>query len=179
MDAFRTTIRELDDQIERETQRLAKNTQQKRDQVQNQLAAMQSRVETHEATLTTIQNQRQEYEAKKADAETQGRQLEEKQKELHERIKQQEQMIKNCEQAEKDNLLPYGRNIKGVLEQINQMRWHGAKPLGPLGAFVKAKDVQAWGDILRNQLGKFLMSFAITDPRDKNPLKDLLRQTQK
>lgn len=179
VDAFRTTIRELDQQIERETQRLAKNTQQRRDQVQNQLAAVQSQIVTHEAAIATIQNQKRECEAKKADAESQGKQLEEKQRDIRGRIEHQTQMIKNCEQAEKDSLLPYGRNIKGVLEQINQMRWHGNKPLGPLGAFVKARDPQTWGDILRNQLGQHLMSFAITDPRDKNQLKDLLGRTNK
>lgn len=179
MRSYRQTIAELDQQIARETQRLAKNTQAKRDQIQDQLAAVQTQIAAHEATIATVQNQKRELEDKMTNAEQQGRKLEEKRKELMNLIGDQEQMIKNCEKAGKDSLLPYGRDIKGVLEQINQMRWHGNKPLGPLGAYVKAKDPQTWGDILRNQLRQQLTSFAITDPRDRNQLKDIFVRSQK
>ncbi|KAF9452921.1 P-loop containing nucleoside triphosphate hydrolase protein [Macrolepiota fuliginosa MF-IS2] len=178
MKGLRKTVAELDEQIEKETQRLEKNTQAKREQIQNQLTAKQAQVTTHEATIASLRDQKQELLKRKENAEQQGRQLEEKQKDLQDQIKYQEGMIRNCEQAEKDNLLPYGRNIKAVLEQINQMRWHGNTPLGPLGAYVKAKEPRIWGDILRSQLAQYLTSFAITDPRDRNQLKDLFSRSQ-
>lgn len=179
MEALRTTIAELDQQIERETTKMAQNAQSKRARLQDQLTKIHTRIAARESTVGAIQVQRREFEAKMTAAEQQGRQLEAKKKELEGHIRDHEQMIKNCEQAEKDSLLPYGRNIKGVVDQINQMRWYGNKPLGPLGSFVKAKDPRTWGDILRSQLGQQLMSFAITDPRDRSPLKELLSRSQK
>jgi chromosome segregation ATPase len=179
IESYRRSIRNLDQEIDRETRRLEKNTQDKRDQIQNQLANMQARAAEQESNIASITSQRQELESNKTDADKQMHDLEKKRDELMSQIRHQEALIHSCEQTEKDVLLPYGRNIKGLLDQIDTLRWYGNKPLGPLGAYVKAKDPQTWGDILRNQLAQQLCSFAVTDPRDRKQLKDILVKSHK
>jgi hypothetical protein len=179
LESVRHTIVELDQQIQRETEKLAQNAQAKRAMLQDELSRIHNQIVTHEQNVTGIQAKRQELESLKRSVQDQGEELQGRQKETGNQIAYFEQMIVNCDKAEKDSLLPYGRNIQGVVNQINKMRWYGNKPLGPLGSFVKAKDPQTWGDILRNQLGQQLMAFTITDARDRPALKQLLSQTQK
>jgi chromosome segregation ATPase len=179
IEALKNTISEYELSIDRETQRLAKNTQAKRVQIHQQLAELQAEITTHESNINNLKLQKQELASKRSDAGQQGKALETKKDELMEQIRFKEDMIKNCEKAAQDSLLPYGRNIKGVLNQINGCKWYGQKPLGPLGAYVKARDPQTWGEVLRSQLAQHLCSFAITDPRDRNQLKALLMNSQK
>ncbi|KXN81796.1 Structural maintenance of chromosomes protein 6 [Leucoagaricus sp. SymC.cos] len=176
--SYRSTVSEYDRQIEQESRKLARNTQERRDQQQNQLAAMQARMAEHERNLEAMKTQRQELELKKTDADVQGQELVSKKNESMRQIQFREELIRNCQKAEKDSLLPYGRNIQAVLAQIDRLRWYGNKPLGPLGAYVKAKDPQTWGELLRSQLAQQLCSFAITDPRDRNQLKKLLMDSK-
>ena len=42
-------------------------------------------------------------------------------------------MIQTAKNRENDALIPYGKDIKRVLETIKKMRWYGDEPLGPLG----------------------------------------------
>ncbi|KAF8500946.1 P-loop containing nucleoside triphosphate hydrolase protein [Russula emetica] len=84
------------------------------------------------------------------------------------------EQIQRCKEQQNNSLVPYGRNLKNVLERIGGMRWHGQKPLGPLGVYVKLKD-RIWADLLRVVLGSHMSSFVVTDPRDLSVLKNVLR----
>jgi len=89
-----------------------------------------------------------------------------------------QEQIQRCTEQQNNSLAPYGRDIKSVLERIGGMRWHGRRPLGPLGVYVKAKD-RVWTDLLRNILGSHMASFVVTDGRDLPALKKLLRESGK
>ena len=89
-----------------------------------------------------------------------------------------QEQIQRCTEQQNNSLAPYGRDIKKVLERIGGMRWHGQKPLGPLGIYVKVKD-RVWADLLRNILGAHMASFVVTDGRDLPALKKLLRDSGK
>jgi hypothetical protein len=88
------------------------------------------------------------------------------------------EQIQRCIEQQNNSLAPYGRDLKNVLDHIGKMRWHGQKPLGPLGVYVKVKD-RIWADLLRNVIGSHMSSFAVTDPRDLPALKKLLRDSGK
>jgi chromosome segregation ATPase len=88
------------------------------------------------------------------------------------------EQIQRCKEQQNNSLVPYGQNLKKVLERIEGMRWHGQKPLGPLGVYVKLKD-RVWADILRVVLGSHMSSFVVTDPRDLSMLKNVLRENGK
>jgi len=179
-EALKRTVSEFEEKIAQEIQRSAKTAQSKRDQIQERLTLMQARVTEHETTIASMVRQRQELESNKADLDQRLRQLETQGDETTRQITFQEELIRNCVKAEKDSLLPYGRNIQGVLEQIEMRTWWADhRPLGPLGTCVKAKDPQIWGPLLRSQLGQQLCSFAVMDPRDRAQLRELLVKSGK
>jgi hypothetical protein len=88
-------------------------------------------------------------------------------------------MIQKAKEHEQNNFAPYGKDIKRVLTQIERMKWHGQKPVGPLGVYVKVKDPQKWAPLLRSQLGGYMTAFACTDARDRPQLKRLLHDSGK
>lgn len=75
----------------------------------------------------------------------------------------------------------FGNNLPQVRSRIDQMQWYGQKPVGPLGLFVNLRDSsdQQWAEVMRIALGRLMPSFAVTDPRDRQPLHDLLMQFNK
>ncbi len=83
--------------------------------------------------------------------------------------------LRLIDDRERTKLAPFGMNLDRVLAQIPQMRWHGQKPVGPLGQFVKARDMK-WAPLLRARLGGAMGMFAITDARDRAQLDGLLKQ---
>lgn len=78
-----------------------------------------------------------------------------------------------------NRLLPFGNDIRRVLQLIEQQQWKGEKPKGPLGIYVSVHDARTWAPLLRAQLGSILSSFAITDPRDRPALTKILQDTRK
>ncbi|KAH8825160.1 P-loop containing nucleoside triphosphate hydrolase protein [Flagelloscypha sp. PMI_526] len=81
--------------------------------------------------------------------------------------------LQQARNSKVDTMAAYGYNMKAVLESIDKQRWHGEKPLGPLGVYVTAKSSD-WAEILRKQLAQLLWAFAITDARDRHQLHKIL-----
>ena len=68
--------------------------------------------------------------------------------------------------------------MDAVLAEIGRSKWIGDKPVGPFGMFVKLKDPR-WAEILRNQLGSIMSSFAVTNAKDRSQLSQILQRTGK
>jgi structural maintenance of chromosomes protein 6 len=177
--ATHTQIEHLDAQIATENARMAAHTQAKHEETQRKLEEAREAVHTAESDLETIRKKKQEQHTQNEALKSEGVALDQEIKQLQTNIQQCEGMIERYKQAEKNSLIPYGKNIKELLEKVRTMKWVGDAPLGPLGVYVKAKDPKTWGDLLRNQLGSFLTAFAVTDARDRAPLKSLLQQSGK
>lgn len=67
----------------------------------------------------------------------------------------------------------YGQAMPRVLRAIESARWKGAKPVGPLGLYVRLKD-NRWADALRMGIGSQLGGFAVTDYQDRTTLRKIL-----
>ncbi|VDB98254.1 unnamed protein product [Peniophora sp. CBMAI 1063] len=80
-----------------------------------------------------------------------------------------------AEESAQDNLAAFGRNMHHVLDAIQEARWHGETPVGPIGRYVKLRDGQ-WAGVLRVQIGRLMSAFAITDLRDRDTLSQILRR---
>jgi structural maintenance of chromosomes protein 6 len=174
--ATNAQIEHLDAQITTENARMAAHSQAKHEETQRKLKAAREAVLAAESALDTIRTQKQEQHTQNEALKSEGVALEQEMKQLQTNIQQCEGMVERSKQAEKNSLIPYGKNIKELLEKVKTMKWVGDPPLGPLGVYVKAKDPKTWGDLLRNQLGSFLTAFAVTDARDRATLKSLLQQ---
>ena len=172
-------IEDLDRQIAAENERMATRTQARHDEMQRKLEAARERVNEAETGLQTIRSQMDEQTRKNDETKQHGNTITAQLDELRGKIKSCEGMIERAKQAQQNSLVPYGRNIKELLERIESTRWRGEKPLGPLGMYVKAKDPKKWGLLLRSQLGSLLTAFAVTDPKDRVELKNMLNQSGK
>ncbi|KAL0575298.1 Structural maintenance of chromosomes protein 6 [Marasmius crinis-equi] len=175
---LKQSIDGLQQQIDQETQRMAANTQAKRDERQRKLTAANANVEKAEREHGEIASIIRALEEEAAEVQKEGTAKEEEAKALKAKIQNCSGMIQRCNEMEKNRYVAYGSGIGFVVQKINQMNWHGAKPLGPLGEHVKVKDVKKWAPLLRNQLGRYLTAFAVTDSRDHKALKALLNETR-
>ncbi|KAJ7816944.1 P-loop containing nucleoside triphosphate hydrolase protein [Mycena olivaceomarginata] len=166
-------IAEYNAAIEKETKRLEKDTESQRQETQRKLAAARADATTAEEALKAIRDQKSSVEAELQRHKNAGLTAENRVKELRTEVMDCESAIQNCLKADTDRYAAYGNNIQKVVEQINNTRWHGEKPLGPFGIHVKVRD-NRWAELLRNQLGGLLGSFAVTDTRDLPILKKIL-----
>lgn len=179
MKATNNQIEELSEQIAAESRRMAVHTQAKHEETQRRIEAAKDAVTAIEERANSLQLEKKNVSGEAEGVEREGREIERKKTELQNRIQECEQMILTAKNRENDALIPYGKDIKKVLEAIKTMRWFGDEPLGPLGVHVKARDPVKWGEILRNQLSSYLTAFAVTDARDRIQLKKLLYDSGK
>jgi len=177
--ALNQQIEELTQQIEAESRRMALHTQTKHEESQRRLDKARTAVEAIQTRLDELISKRKTASVQLDKLGADGKEADRAKAKLQEQITNCDRMINSAHEKEKDALIPYGRNMKELLQRIKSMRWNGDVPLGPLGQFVTAKDPKRWGEILRNQLGGYLTAFAITDAKDRNQLKKLLQDSGK
>ncbi|KAG6896995.1 hypothetical protein C0992_004775 [Termitomyces sp. T32_za158] len=167
-------IESFDKQIVEETERMAANTQAKHEETQRKLEEARANVNEAQETLERLTSEIEEQVTKTNELKAEGSVLESTVNAIRAEIQNCEGMIQRAKDAEKNSLIPYGNNIKGVLEAIKRERWVGDRPVGPLGLFVKAKDAAKWGELLRSQLSQYLTAFAVTNTADRDQLNKLL-----
>lgn len=172
-------IKSLDSQIDAENRRMEAHSQAKHEEIQRKIEEAREAVSAAESDLKALGIQRQEQSDKHEAVKQEGMAADKERLRIQVKIDDCRNMIEKSVQSEKNSYVPYGKQIKEVLEKIERMNWVGDKPLGPLGIHVKAKDAGTWGDLLRGQLGGFLTAFAVTRPEDRLTLKSLLERHQK
>ena len=171
-------MQELETRMAAEKARIAEFSQSKQDELNQRLKQATLDVQNAEADLKQAEALVLE---KKNEADALSKQGEEADREIQaakNSVMGVREQIQRCKEQQNNSLVPYGRNLKTVLERIGGMRWHGQKPLGPLGVYVKLKD-RVWADLLRVVLGSHMSSFAVTDPRDVPVLRNVLRDSGK
>lgn len=97
---------------------------------------------------------------------------------LQKQVLNLETQINRCKLQKKNTLAVYGNNMDVVLKEINGKRWRGEMPIGPLGQYVKLRDMR-YADIIRINLGGVMSSFAVTDAQDRRQLKEILEKHKK
>ncbi|KAF8628635.1 hypothetical protein AX15_003769 [Amanita polypyramis BW_CC] len=180
MDASMTNlgvqIKRFDQEIKAEERRLEKHTQVRREETLRKLEEAEKAMTMVEEQKKQLAEQYRKLEEEATGLRNAGREDERKVNELKSQVQRSQEIIEQCKRKENDKYVPYGNNIKALLDQIGKMRWAGEVPLGPLGLYVNCKDPGKWGSILRYQLGQYLTAFAVTDGRDRPILKKLLTE---
>ncbi|KAJ6525222.1 hypothetical protein DFH09DRAFT_173736 [Mycena vulgaris] len=171
--ATNKSIEEYQAAIDKENERLLKDSQSKRAETQQRLSSARDAVAKAEEALKAIQERKSTIEEDLRRFKEAGNVAEARKNELRAEVSTCQQAVQNCQRAEQDRYAAYGKDIQRVVEQVNRANWHGEKPLGPLGIYVTVRD-NTWAELLRNQLGQLLSSFAVTDARDIGPMKQIL-----
>jgi len=172
-------IEELQVKIDAEQKKLARDHRKV-------LGAIQARADVTKASLDKVIGLHEKITTTLADQERARDAADVKAKESHEAaasarqtMKDLDESINRCTSQQANGLAVYGNNIKTVIQAIRDEQWAGkSAPIGPLGLFVELRDKQ-WAHVLRTYLGKTMMSFAVSDVRDRAKLKKILNDTGK
>ncbi|KAI9465450.1 P-loop containing nucleoside triphosphate hydrolase protein [Lactarius psammicola] len=172
----KNAIQKLESRLEIEKARLAEYSRSKQDELNQRLRDATHNVQAAETSLKQSTELIRDKEEEANSLRRQGDEVDREIQSARNSLMGSQEQIQRCTEQQNNSLAPYGRDIKRVLERIGGMRWHGQRPLGPLGVYVKAKD-RVWTDLLRNILGSHMASFVVTDGRDLPVLKKLLRES--
>ena len=175
MKTERANIKAVERQIDAEAKRMATHTTERRERAREKSEKAKKAMEDAEAQLKALEDQGKEKVEALNNIRPEGGPLQASRDRARSRIQECESQIKMIKDSEKNALAPYGTGIEAVIKEVQTMRWHGQQPLGPLGRFVKLKD-QKWADVLRANLSGAMFSWAVTDARDRAPLKTLLER---
>lgn len=175
MKTERANIKGVERKIEEEAKRMATHTNERRERARAKLEDAKGAIEAAEARRKSFEVQAQEKQEELDDIQSEADRFQASLNQARSRVQECETQIKVARDSEKNALAPYGSGIEAVIKEVQTMRWHGQQPLGPLGRFVKLKDHQ-WADVLRVNLSGTMVSWAITDARDRTPLKALLER---
>lgn len=175
MKTERANIKGAEREIEIEAKRMATHTNEHRERARAKLEAAKKAREEAEARLRSLEDQVRETEAAMDAIRREGERFQTSRDQAKSRVQECEAQIKVARDSEKNALAPYGTGIEVVIREAQKMHWHGEQPLGPLGRFVKLTDNQ-WAHVLRVNLSSAMVSWAVTDARDRAPLKTLLER---
>lgn len=175
MKTEKANIKGVEREIEVEAKRMATHTIERRERARAKLEGAKKAIEDAEAQLRSFEDQAREKEAAVIDGQHELERLRAARAQARNRTQECENQIRIIKEGEKSALAPYGTGIESVIKEVQNMRWHGQRPLGPLGRFVKLRDSK-WADVLRVNLSGTMVSWAITDARDRGPLKALLER---
>jgi chromosome segregation ATPase len=171
-------MQQLETRMAAEKARIAEFSQSKQDELNQRLQQATLDVQNAEADLKQAEALVVEKKNEARELNAQGEEADREIQTARKSVMDMREQIQRCKEQQNNSFVPYGQNIKKVLERIGGMRWHGQKPLGPLGVYVKLKD-RVWADLLRVVIGSHMSSFVVTDPRDLPVLRNLLRDNGK
>lgn len=168
-------IERYDNDIAAERKRIEERSQVKREELDRKIADAERAMTETEAQLEAVRAEKADKIREAEQAESQSKALKVEKDDAQKAVMNAEGELRQCGEAERNKLAPYGNNMAEILKTIERMQWHGNKPVGPLGLYVKVKD-PLWAPLMRVQLGNLMTAFAITDGRDRVQLNQLLAQ---
>ncbi|TEB23008.1 P-loop containing nucleoside triphosphate hydrolase protein [Coprinellus micaceus] len=164
----------LERALEEEKKKMEADSRAKRAHLEAEISRAKADIAKLEAEQEEIRNRRESRRNDMLQAQQAGDQAKAQVEAHRTSIISSQTALTAAKASERDTFVPYGNNIKAVVEEIDRSTWYGDKPVGPLGRYVKAREPSKWGDILRTQLGQLLTAFAVTDARDRDQLKRIL-----
>jgi chromosome segregation ATPase len=174
----RKVIEDYEKRIKEETAKMENLTQGRRDQVMQQLNDAKQEVQNADQHLRAVCEQKRQKLAEEENVNKELAKLKAGIEATRRRITDIQEILTKCARKEKDGHVAYGNNIQALLDEIKKMRWRG-EVIGPLGLYVKLRDPEKWAPLLRAQLGLLMTSFAVTNPQDREQLKNLLKKHNK
>ncbi|PIL22905.1 hypothetical protein GSI_15601 [Ganoderma sinense ZZ0214-1] len=171
------TITGLENQIADEHARAETRSRGKRDKTAAQLQEANAELADKEAKQKHATSEKLRLFGEAEASEKEARRLRDDQGQLRQRIIECDEQMRRCDEMQNSKVAQFGNNMDAALQHIRAARWHGQPPVGPFGLYVKVKDSEKWGQVLRIVIGGLMSSFALTDPRDRPTLAAILQKT--
>ena len=167
-------IEEFERQLAVEQGKLGRDA--KREEVQKQLERAiedkEAKVRGHKRSVADFEDHKKAETA----AQTKLQGLQEPMRRNRDKLQGIDAQIDQLKQiAEKGGLAIYHRNMPRLVQQVQVAHWHGERPVGPLGQFVKLKDPY-WARALRAMIGWTMHAWAVTTERDRTQLQRMFKE---
>ncbi|KAG8962376.1 Structural maintenance of chromosomes protein 6 [Tulasnella sp. 419] len=176
--AVKAVLEETEMKIAEEQSREMDDKAEEKERLRQQIEHIKTQLAETEADIQDSRQQRGEAEHKVNNLETSisgAKRDYDKHQRIAEDIRGQ---IAHLRGIEKNKLSAFGNNVDKILEEIQQRTWKGqATPIGPLGLYVTLKD-KDFKDVLQIQLGRTMMSFAVSHLDDRRQLEAILKRYQ-
>jgi chromosome segregation ATPase len=177
MKGQRESIVTFDAQIEQETRKLEAQAAGRQEQLRQQLEDASNALKAAEEEARALNVQIGEQDEAIRSVANRGKAAENAVDGIKRELSNIQATIDGAKRAAGNKYAVYGPGMGQAVNAIRGARWHGETPVGPLGEFVKLRD-RTWGDLVRNIIGSRMYSFAVTDARDRNQLKQILDKYQ-
>ena len=168
-------IKGLEEQIRVETAKLDTDKQAEREEREREMDGIRRGIEELEAESLNIDGRIHSAKEMLEQAEQRRKTAAAEKEQFQGQMEECHRNLKAIENSSRNSLNAYGNNLLQVRQRIEVLRWHGQKPIGPIGDFVALND-QKWINVIRILIGRIASAFAITDPRDKSQLQKLLAE---
>jgi structural maintenance of chromosomes protein 6 len=154
------------------------NVQAEREAAQQRLQAAQTQCDAAKEALTRISDEPASLQRRLNQIREQGKQADADIAHARQEIEAAYANIEQCKHQGGNDIKLFGNNLEAVHDVIQKEKWYGEVPVGPFGRFVTVKDPK-WAMVMRIQLGQLMSSFAVTDNRDRNKLRQILDHHRK
>ncbi|KAJ3552318.1 hypothetical protein NM688_g4209 [Phlebia brevispora] len=169
IDEYTRKIAAEEQKRKEDTQSKQLETKRKLEEAQEEFNGLQERQKALNEELQDVNDR-----IRKADIELKNGQRVGEQ--LREEIEGAQNQLRHIAELEKSKLAPFGTNMERVLQEINNTNWHGERPVGPLGLYVKVRDPHKWANVMRVMIGSAMSAFAVSDARDRRTLDTILKR---
>lgn len=172
----KSEVRTLEDNIKDETQRLSDSSGPERAVKDAQLAEARN-VERH---LKEEQSEATErapvLTAARQDAEMKHKTVEKLKFQKRQEILDGNRRARDLEESSGSPMDGYDRDMRRLVEMIDNDGGFGEKPIGPLGSLVRLRKPE-WSGILEKTFGEGLNAFVVRSKQDQSRLSGLMRRT--
>jgi structural maintenance of chromosomes protein 6 len=167
--------RHIDEELAK-TQPDRAELENKQAQIAQQIKEKEEEIRRVEDELHTAVTSRNGSGALKEQLRREAEELHQKKDTLNRAIYDLKEGITQAEHAAKNELNRFGRRIPEILKAIDGTSWTGAKPIGPLGRYVKLRpNCGGYADIMKTQIGRTMFAFVVENGRDREQLLRILK----
>ena len=163
------------ERIEKETKKLQEDKQAEREERARKLEEAKKDIEEGENERSTINDHIRKAESEIESLRRQKDEAEREKSKLQNQMAHLSSEIDLINKQMENRLNVFGRNFDGMLKRIQAAQWNGKMPIGPLGSFLSLRD-DRWAPLMRTTLPQLMPSFAVTDVRDRAPLRRVLNE---
>lgn len=110
-------------------------------------------------------------------ATTDKERLERRRDEVRTELENARSRLANLKAQQTNPLAAYGTGMEILMREIGRARWR-EKPLGPLGQYIRLKDLR-YKDLFQSMLGGLMCGFAVRYREDKDQLMGILQRCLK
>ncbi|PVV03804.1 hypothetical protein BB560_001714 [Smittium megazygosporum] len=172
---YRNRSEALSKKIEIEKKRILEGQEAEKERIENLKLKLKEEIEEINNRLKSGKIKQQSLDAEITKFQRSLATLSDSSDQIKIKIAERRREIERLKLQSKDSLSAFGRGVSQVLAEIPKIPWKGSTPVGPLGKFVRLKELK-WNVVIETVLDKSLNMFMVDNHQDRNTLDNLMRK---